>query len=146
MAAMNQLIHSVTTILDRLPCEISFRYHLKKLNMDELEQKNTTILTSLLHHVLHPGEAYPLAIDFTNNPYYGTTSSKNEPYIVRSRRKKSTNEFYSYVTLSVVTNHRQMTLTVYPVRQGITKVRYIAQCLDHIAEFGLVHSQPSNVG
>lgn len=35
--------------------------------------------------------------------YYGTTSGENEPYIVRSKRKKSTNEFYSYVALYVTT-------------------------------------------
>ena len=57
---------------------------------------------------------------------------------MRSKRKRSTNEFYSYVTLYVTTKNRQMTLAVYPVRQGIAKVGYIAQCLDQIAELGLV--------
>jgi len=77
------------------------------------------------------------AIDYTNDPYYGETSGENETYIVRSKRKKSTNDFYSYVTLYVTTRDRQMTLAVYPVRQWISKVGYIARCLDRIAELGL---------
>lgn len=137
MAAMNQSVHSMTRILDQIPCETSFRYHLKKLAMDDLEQKSTVILTSLLHHVLTPGKAYQFAIDFTNDPYYGETTGENEPYIIRSKRKKSTNDFYSYVTLYVTTQDRQMTLAVYPVRQGTSKVGYLARCLDRIAELGL---------
>ena len=137
IAAMNQSVHSMTRILDRIPCETSFRYHLKKLAMDDLEQKSAAILTSLLHHVLTPGKAYQFAIDYTNDPYYGETTGENESYIIRSKRKQSTNEFYSYVTLYVTTRDRQMTLAVYPVRQGISKVGYIARCLDRIAELGL---------
>ncbi len=121
-----------------MPCETSFRYHLKKLDMDELERKNTAILISLMQHVLKPRKAYQFAIDYKHDPYYGTTAGENEAYIVRSKRKRSTNEFYSYVTLYVTTKNRQMTLAVYPVRQGIAKVGYIAQCLDQIAELGLV--------
>ena len=137
MAAMHQSVHSLTGFLEQVPCETSFRYHLKKLSMDDLEQKSTAILTHFVHHVLKPGNAYQFAIDYTHDPYYGTTSGENESYIVRSKRKKSTNEFYSYVTLYVTTKDRQMTLAVYPVRQGTSKVGYIARCLDRIAELGL---------
>jgi putative transposase len=90
-----------------------------------------------VYPVLKPGNAYQFAIDFTNDPYYGVTSRENESYIVRSKRKKSTSEFYSYVTLYVTTRDRQLTLAAYPVRQGISKVGYIARCLDQIAELGL---------
>lgn len=37
----------------------------------------------------------------------------------------------------MTTRDRQLTLAVYPVRQGISKVGYIARCLDQIAELGL---------
>ena len=137
MAAMQQSIHSITGFLEHVPCETSFRYHLNKLAMDDLEQKSTAILTHLMHHVLKPGNTYQFAIDYTNDPYYGKTSDENESYILRSKRKQSTNEFYSYVTLYVTTRDRQVTLAVYPVRQGIAKVGYIARCLDRIAELGL---------
>lgn len=137
MATMNQSVHSITGLLEHVPCEMSFRYHLKKLAMDDLEQKNTAILAHSLYHVLIPRNAYQFAIDSTNDPYYGTTSGGNKSYIVRSKRKKSTNEFYSYVPLYVITRDRQMTLAVYPVRQGTSKVGYIARCLDRITELGL---------
>ncbi|NVO66436.1 ISH3 family transposase [Methanofollis tationis] len=137
MAVMNQSVHSITHILDRVPCETSVRYHLKKLDMADLEQNNTSILTTHMHHVLKPGYAYQFAIDFTNDPYYGSTDEENEAYIVRSKRKKSTNEFYSYITLYVTTRNRQMTLAVFPVRRDTSKVGYIAQCLDRITELGL---------
>jgi len=137
MAAMNQSVHSITGLLERVPCETSFRYHLKKLDMDDLEQKSAAILAHFAHHVLKPGKAYQFAIDYTNDPYYGKTTGENEPYIIRSKRKKSTNEFFSYVTLYVTTKDRQMTLAAYPVHQGISKVGYIARCLDRIAELGL---------
>jgi len=117
MAAMHQSIHSMTRILDRMPCETSFRYYLKKLNMDDLEQKSTATLTHFVHHVLKLGKSYQFAIDHTNDPYYGETTGENETYIIRSKRKQSTNEFYSYVILYVTTKDRQMTLAVYPVRQ-----------------------------
>lgn len=137
MAAMNQSVHSITGLLEHVPCETSLRYHLKKLDMDALEQENNAILTHFVHHVLKPGNAYQFAIDYTNDPYYGETTDENEPFIIRSKRKKSTNEFYSYVTLYVTTRNRQMTLAVYPVRQGISKVEYITRCLDRIAELNL---------
>ncbi len=137
MAAMNQSIHSITGVLEHVPCETSLRYHLKKLDMDELEEKNAAILAHMAHKVLKPGKAYEFAIDYTNDPYYGAITDENEPYIIRSRRKQSTNNFYSYVTLYVTTHDRQMTLAVYPVQRGISKVGYIARCLDQIAELGL---------
>lgn len=68
MAAMHRSIHSVTRLLEYVPCETSFRYHLKKLDMDKLEWKNTAILTSLMHYILKPGKAYQFAIDYTNDP------------------------------------------------------------------------------
>lgn len=137
MAAMHQSVHSITGIVEHVPCETSFRYHLKKLTMDELEQKSTAILAYSMQDVLKPGTAYQFAIDYTHDPYYGETTDGNKPFIIHSKRKKSTNEFYSYVTLYATTKDRQMTLAVYPVRQGTSKVGYIARCLDRVAELGL---------
>ena len=68
MAAMNQSIHSITGVLEHVPCETSLRYHLKKLDMGELEEKNTAILTHMADQVLKPGNAYQFAIDYTNDP------------------------------------------------------------------------------
>ncbi|MFA5296506.1 MAG: hypothetical protein WC382_13450, partial [Methanoregulaceae archaeon] len=60
----------------------------------------------------------------------------NENYVIRSKRKKCTNDFYSYITLYAITKDRQVTLAVYPHRHGISKVGYIALCLDRISELG----------
>ena len=138
MAAMHQSVHSITGFLDRVPCETSFRYHLKKLDMSKVEQKSTATLTHFVQDVLKPGTVYQFAIDYTNDPYYGETTDENKPFVIRSKRKKSTNEFYSYVTLYVTPKDQQMTLAVYPVQQRTTKVGYIARCLDRIAELGLM--------
>ena len=137
MAVMRQSVHSISMLLEKSPCETSLRYHLAKLRMDELEAVNTAILAHGVSSVLTPGEAYTFAIDYTNDPYYGTVSPENEEYVIRSRLKKSTNESYSYVTVYAITQDRQVTLAVYPVTQGTSKVAYIARCLDAIMTAGL---------
>jgi putative transposase len=78
MAAMNQSVQSITSIIDRVPCETSFRYHLKKLHRDELERNNTAILTSLMQYVLIPKKAYQFAIDL-NDRYYGRPRARMNP-------------------------------------------------------------------
>ncbi len=105
--------------------------------MDDLERVNTEILAYALSSVLTPGRAYTFAIDFTHDPYYGTVVADNEGYIIRSRLKKSTNDFSTYVTVYAITRDRQVTLAVYPVTKGTSRVAYIARCLDAIATAGL---------
>jgi len=136
MASMHKSIHSITQTLSNVACETSLRYHLKKLSMEDLERASAAILAYSLSSVLVPGESYQFAIDYTHDPYYGDTSSVNENYVIRSKRKKSTNDFYSYVTLYAITKDRQVTLAVYPHRHGISKVGYIALCLDRISDLG----------
>mgnify|MGYP003379977914 CR=1 FL=1 len=104
--------------------------------MDDLEAVNTAILGHAISSVLTPGRAYTFAIDYTNDPYYGTVVPENEGYVIRSQLKKSTNDFYSYVTVYAITRNRQVTLAVYPVTKGTSKVAYIARCLDAITAAG----------
>ncbi|WP_052292227.1 hypothetical protein [Methanosphaerula palustris] len=106
--------------------------------MDGLESANATILTHVISSALRLGKAYTFAIDYTNDTYYGTVSSENEGYVIRSRLKKSTNEFYSYVTVYAITQDRQITLAVYPVTRGTSKAVYITRCLDVITTAGLI--------
>lgn len=137
MAATHQSIHSISHRLTQAPCETSLRYHLTKLDISELERINSQILTHSLHEVLKAGQPYQFAIDFTHDPYYGEIAKENENYIIRNRLKKSTTEFYSYITLYVITKDRQLTLAVFPVRKGGSKVGYIGKCLDVISELNL---------
>jgi len=46
----------------------------------------------------------------------------NEGYIIRSQLKKSTNDFYSYVTVYAFARHRQIKLVVIAVTKGTSKV------------------------
>jgi putative transposase len=137
MAVSHQSIHSISHSLTMAPCETSLRYHLNKLNIFELERINSQILTHSIQEVLKEGHPYQFAIDFTHDPYYGEVADENEGYIIRNRLKKSTTEFYSYITLYVITKDRQLTLAVFPVRQGLSKVHYLAQCLDVISGLNL---------
>ena len=137
MAVNHQSIHSISRTLTSAPCETSFRYHLNKLSISDLEGINSQILTHSTYQVLKKDHPYQVAIDFTHDPYYGETSQENENYIIHSRLKKSTTAFYSYVTLYVITKDHQITLAVFPIRQGVSKVGYIAQCLDIISQLGL---------
>ena len=95
MAAMQRSVHSIATVLTRSPCETSLRYHLRKIRMDDLEAVNTAILGQAISSVLTPGREYTFAIDYMNDPYYGSVVPDNEGYVIRSRLKKSTNDFYS---------------------------------------------------
>ena len=136
MAVSNQSIHSASYTLTNVPCETSFRYHLNKLDIDELERINNLILTYSIQDVLRRGTAYRFAIDITHDPYYGETIEENEGYVIHSQLKKSTTDFYSYVTVYVINKDCQMTLAVYPLRQGVSKIAYLARCLDQIASCG----------
>jgi len=49
---MHQSVHSNTRLLKHMSCETPFRYHLKKLTMDEFEQKSTAILAHSMRDVL----------------------------------------------------------------------------------------------
>jgi len=133
MAASNQSIHSASYTLTDAPCETSFRYHLNKLDISELEGINNLILTYSIRDVLKRGTAYRFAIDITHDPYYGEIIDKNEGYVIHSQLKKSTTDFYSYVTVYAINKDRQMTLAVYPLRRGVSKIAYLSRCLDQIA-------------
>jgi len=137
MAVSHQSIHSISHSLTLAPCETSLRYHLNKLNIFELERISSQILTHSIQEVLKEGHPYQFAIDFTHDPYYGEVADENEGYFIRNRLKKSTKEFYSYITLYVITKDRQLTLAVFPVRQGLSKMHYLAQCLDVISGLNL---------
>ncbi len=130
---MQQSIHSISSLLERCPYETSPRHNLS----DDLEAVDTAILGHNLSLILQPGRAYMFAIDYMNDPYYGSAVLENEGYVIRSQLKKSTDDFYSYVTVYAITRNRQVTLVVYPVTKGTSKVAYIARYLDAITMAGL---------
>jgi putative transposase len=70
MAVNRNYVHSVTTQYQDIACETSLRYHLKKLNMNDLIKSNEQILLQELIKTLKTGKSYEFATDYTNYPYY----------------------------------------------------------------------------
>lgn len=134
MAVNNSSVHSISKNYQEIPCETSLRYHLKKLDIKELIRLNETILLQDPISTLKPEKKYEFAIDFTNDPYYGGIDSSNESYVIRSQAKKSTNSFYSYVSLSIINRNERYTLSVLPVEKGKTKVDYLTHFIDLIKD------------
>lgn len=132
LAVDNNSVHSVSKQYSAVACETSLRYHLKKLNMDELIRSNENILLQNPLKSLKTGKSYEFAIDLTNDPYYGKTDSSNEKYVIRSQAKKSTNSFYSYISLYITNKNERFTVSVLPVEKKKPMVEYLSYFLDLI--------------
>lgn len=125
MSVRNLSVHSASYGYENTPCETSMRYHLKKLCLEELISVNEKILTHFLGNFMKSGRKYRFAIDYTNDPYYGSTDDSNKNYVIRSQAKKSTNSFYSYISLYVIDKRQRFTLSVLPVNNEIRKEQYL---------------------
>ena len=125
MSVENQSLHSASTSYHNIPCETSMRYHLKKLSLTELTGVNEKIMTHLPGNFLKKGKNYRFAIDYTNDPYYGKVDESNKDYVIRSKAKKSTNSFYSYISLYIINKKHRLTLSVLPVDTGTSKEAYL---------------------
>jgi putative transposase len=132
LAVDKDSVHSVSKQYSAVACETSLRYHLNKLNMDELILSNENILLQNPLKTLKTGKSYEFAIDLTNDPYYGKTDSSNEKYVIRSQAKKSTNSFYSYISLYITNKNERFTVSVLPVEKKKPMVEYLCYFLDLI--------------
>jgi putative transposase len=75
MAVDNSSVHSASKHYQEILCETSLRYYLKKLDLEELIHVNENIFLQGFISTLRPEKKYELAIDFTNDPYYGNIDS-----------------------------------------------------------------------
>lgn len=132
MAVDKGSVHSISKHYQKVVCETSIRHHFQKLDLDNLIRINEKILLQEALKILEKGKKYAFAIDFTNDPYYGDTDSSNENYVIRSQAKKSTNSFYSYISLSIITKNNRFTVSVLPVEKNKTKVDYLRYFIDCI--------------
>ena len=132
LAVDKNSVHSVSKQYSAVACETSLRYHLKKLNMDELIRSNEKILLQNPLKTLKTGKCYEFAVDLTNDPYYGKTDLSNEKYVIRSQAKKSTNSFYSYISLYITNKNERFTVSVLPVEKDKTMVEYLSYFIDLI--------------
>jgi putative transposase len=137
MASNQDSIHSISHSLEDIPCETSLRHHLKKLDFSTLQEKNIEILTSRAISILNKRKAYKFAIDYTLDPYYGKETTENSEYIVRSKQKKSTTDFYGYVTLYVINKDHRLTLSLLPMHPDLSSAYYVAYFLDAIRALNL---------
>jgi len=134
MSATKLSVHSINKAVEKVPCETSVRYHLSKVDLASLLEFQSKILTYSNDQILVPGKSYHFAIDFTDDPYYGVTVEANKDYVLKSKMKKSTTTFYSYVSLYITTKGQRQTLAVFPVKKGVSKVEYIRKFLAIISE------------
>ena len=132
MAVDKNSVHSVSKQYQYVACETSLRYHLKKLNMEELIKSNEKILLQELIKTLKNDKSYEFAIDLTDDPYYGKTDSSNEKYVIHGQAKKSTNFFYSYASLYITNKNERFTVSVLPVEKSKKMVEYLSYFLDLI--------------
>jgi putative transposase len=137
MSVDKSSVHSTSKHYSAVACETSLRYHLKKLNMDELIISNENILLQNPLKTLKTYKSYEFAVDLTNDPYYGKTDSSNEKYVIRSQAKKSTNSFYSYISLYITNKNERFTLSVLPVEKNKTMVEYLSYFIDLIKRLNL---------
>jgi len=102
------------------------------VDLDSLLALQSKILAYSNDQILVPGKSYHFAIDFTNDPYYGEIVDVNKDYVIRSKMKDSTTTFYSYVSLYITRKGQRLTLTVLPMKKGVSKVEYIRKFLAFI--------------
>jgi hypothetical protein len=72
---------------------------------------------------------YQVAVDFTDDSYYGEIVETNKDHIIKSKMKDSTTTFYTYVSLYLPTKGQRLTLAVFPAKKGVSKVEYIRKFL-----------------
>ncbi len=68
MAVEKSSVHSMSKHYQDIPCETSTRYHLNKLDLEELIRLNAKILLQGPISTLKTEKKYEFAIDFTNDP------------------------------------------------------------------------------
>jgi len=89
--------------------------------MNDLMGSNEKIMMQKPIESLKPEKKYEFAIDYTNDPYYGNIDISNEKYVIRGQSKKSTNSFYSYISLYIINDKERFTISVLPVEKGKSK-------------------------
>lgn len=119
-----------------IPSSTTYRTCAGTIEYEELLINNQLIFGAFSDQILHKCRYYSFAIDETNDPYYGEIVDENQDFIIGGKQKKSTNFFYSYITLYVVVRNKRVTLAVFPVRKSQNKVTFIKQFIGIIREKG----------
>ena len=118
------------------PSSTTYRTCTGTIVYEQLVLNNQLLFGAFSDQLLYKGRYYSFAIDETNDPYYGEIVDENKDFIIGGKQKKSTNYFYSYITLYVVIRNIRVTLAVFPVRKSQNKVTTIKQFIGLIREKG----------
>jgi len=98
---------------------------LESLNLkhvvNALNEANRTVLSG------HAKDGIKMAIDFTEEPYYG----KLDIYVTRSKYKSGTDTFYTFATISVVGKDEKERLTLYSLPMLDTKEDIVKKLLEN---------------
>ncbi|MFP3133350.1 MAG: hypothetical protein RXR19_04540 [Nitrososphaeria archaeon] len=98
---------------------------LESLNLshvvDALNSANRIILSG------HAKDGMKIAIDFTEEPYYG----KLDMYVTRSKYKSGTYTFHTFATISVVGKDEKERLTLYSLPMLDTKEDIVKKLLEN---------------
>ena len=78
----------------------------------------------------HAKDGMKMAIDFTEEPYYG----KLDMYVTRSKYKSGTDRFHTFATISVVGKDEKERLTLYSLPMLNTKRRYSKEIARKLAK------------
>lgn len=126
-ASTHETIEHTCETLEDAPVGGTICYHLDKCqDMLLMEQMvNELLQTRLPQGVMRRPQR--LAIDVNLQPYYGTPSPQEQPYIYRSKAQAGTCSFYAYATAYVVRKGKRVTVALIPIRQEDTMVSVITR-------------------
>ncbi len=136
-ASTQESIEHTAKTLEDAPDGATIRHHLDKCqDMQTMEQEVNQAFQSRLPGGLTK-RAQRMAIDLNLQPYYGTPSPVEEPYIYRSKAHAGTCSFYAYATCYVICKGKRVTVALTPVRRDDLMVGIITRVLDRADRLGL---------
>jgi putative transposase len=122
---------------DGLPSHTTCLNILRQLDMDEMLRQSSNMLLDAGKNVIRKGQTYTFAIDKTKDPYYGKRDNAPNSPITGGKSQKSTNYFFTYLTMSIVDQGRHLTLFSIPWQKGMKNVDAIKRCIELIRNLGL---------
>lgn len=136
-ASTRESINHTCDTSENVPGGGTICHHLNKCqDMRLMEQGMNAALQARL-----PGgmlkRAQRLAIDLNLQPYYGSPTPQERPYIVRSKAQSGPCSFYAYATCYVICKGKRGTIALTPVRRDDTMVGLITRLLDRSSRLGI---------
>lgn len=113
-ASQKESLHETSMQLG-FPSADDFYYHAKqklsKADVLRMVLRYTREALNAIRNMSGIG-SFDIAIDFTDEPYYGETEN---PYVVGGKRKASTNYAFRYITVTIVNKGERFVIYAFPV-------------------------------